>query len=239
MSGWVPKPRSERYRRELTRLPELHRRRKLVRKLFMWVIKLVVRLLLRVEVQGQQYFHQSGPLLIVANHLGDADVLLGLAYAPQPPEIVAKVELSDLPVIGWLMDCYGVIWLHRGLPDRRALRAILEALSQGRQVAIAPEGRESVTGGLEAGTGGAAYLAIKAGVGLLPVVFTGTENVHVFSELKHLRRPKVTITAGPPFCLPEIKDRKQAVEQGTDMIMQTLAQLLPEQYRGIYQETVD
>ncbi|MBN1666431.1 MAG: 1-acyl-sn-glycerol-3-phosphate acyltransferase [Anaerolineales bacterium] len=232
-----PKPRAERYRKGLTRLPELHWRRRFVRWLLLLLVKLVVRLLLRPEVAGREHFQDRGPLLVVSNHLGDADVLLGLAYAPYPIEIVAKVELHELPLVGRLMESYGVIWLHRGQPDRKAIRAVLSGLAQGRAIAIAPEGRESVTGGLEEGTQGAAYLALKAEVPLLPVVFTGTENEKVYGQLKRGRRPRVTLRVGPVFHLPAEGERHTAVEAGTRQIMQTLASMLPEAYRGIYKET--
>ena len=59
------------------------------------------------------------------------------------------------------MDWYGTIWVHRGRPDRRALRAALNGLAEGRMLAIAPEGRESISGELEQGTDGAAYIALR------------------------------------------------------------------------------
>src|SRR4030067_146028 len=117
--------------------------------------------------------------MVVSNHLGDADLIVGMAYSPYEVEILSKAELYDYPILGKLMDAYGVIWVHRGQPDRRALRAALEALRQGRVVGIAPEGRESLTGSLEEGTGGAAYLALKADGPILPVTFTGTQKATV------------------------------------------------------------
>ena len=56
-----------------------------------------------------------------------------------------------------------MIWVHRGQPDRRAMRAALDALAEGRMVTLAPEGRQSVIGGLEEGNPGAAFLALKSG----------------------------------------------------------------------------
>jgi 1-acyl-sn-glycerol-3-phosphate acyltransferase len=147
---------------------------------------------------------------------------------------MGKVELYDLAVVGWLMDAYGVIWVHRGQPDRRALRAALEGLQEGRIISLAPEGRESLTGSLEEGSGGAAYLALKSGAPIVPVTFTGTENARVYGNMKRLRRTPVTITVGPRFTLQDLPDRKEAIRLGTEQIMQTLAAQLPPEYRGIY-----
>jgi 1-acyl-sn-glycerol-3-phosphate acyltransferase len=185
-------------------------------------------------MSGLQHFPRQGPALVVANHLGDADAVLAVACFPAWADGLAKIELFSLPIVGWVIEAYGVIWVHRGQPDRRALKAALEGLRSGRILAIAPEGRESVTGGLEEGTGGAAYLALKAQVPLVPVTFTGTENARIYPNMKRLRRTPVSITVGPPFRLESGPDRRESVDRGTRTIMQALANQLPPEYRGIY-----
>jgi len=172
--------------------------------------------------------------LVVSNHLGGADLLVGLAIAPTPYDLLGKAEIIDWPLIGKLLDAYGTIWVHRGRPDRKAIRAALLGLAEKRIIAIAPEGRESVTGKLEAGTGGAAFIALKAGVPLLPVAVTGTENSRVFGNLKRLRRTSVSISVGEPFTLDDLSGRREAVAAGTQRIMVALAQLLPSEYQGVY-----
>ncbi len=240
MVSLPPKPVSEVWRPHLTRLPECHRRRRWTRRALRWVARLLVRVTMRVTVRGLEHYPRQGPALVVFNHLGDADVVVGLAVLPVLPEVFAKAELYDLFPWGWLMEAYGVIWVHRGQPDRRALRAGLQALAQGRLLAIAPEGRQSVTGALEPGTEGAAYLALKAQVPVVPVALTGTRNPQVYGTLKRLRRPQVSLTVGPPFRLrpPAHLSRRQALAWGTERIMCALAQLLPPEYRGVYASCV-
>jgi 1-acyl-sn-glycerol-3-phosphate acyltransferase len=158
-----------------------------------------------------------------------------LAYLPFQGEAIAKAELHKIPLLGWAMDAYGVIWVHRGQPDRRALRVALQALKEGRIVGIAPEGRESLTGALEAGTGGAAYIAVKASVPLLPITFTGTENKRVYRNMIRFRRTEITMRIGELFMLEDFGNWKEDVGRGTEKIMYTLAQQLPFEYRGPYQ----
>lgn len=234
------KPRNEAWRPELTRLPELTAKRLWARGLWRRVARWAARLLTRTEVFGLEHFPLQGPALIVVNHLGDADVAIGLAYFPILPDALAKAELYDAPLLGKWMDAYGVIWVHRGQPDRRALRATVQALQEGRMVGLAPEGRQSVTGALEAGTGGAAYLALKAQealgqpIPILPVAFTGTENKNVFGSLRRLRRGRITMTVGPIFYLERQEDLREAIDAGTEIIMRSLAGLLPVEYQGVY-----
>ena len=238
MSETNKKPVSEVYRPELTRLPNLSRKRKILRWILKGLIWVINRLLLNTTLYGRAHIPHEGPLLIVSNHLGDADVVVGLALSEVPFDFMGKIELYDIPVVGQLMDWYGTIWVHRGRPDRRALRAALSGLEEGRIVGIAPEGRESVSGGLEQGTDGAAYIALKADVPILPVVFTGTENWRVYGNLKKFRRTRITATAGPTFRLQQTGDRHSDLEDGTKKIMRTLASMLPPEYQGVYQNPI-
>lgn len=239
MTTLPPKPRSQVTHPGITCLPSLSALRRAVRWILFWLVRLVVWICVRVEVQGLENLPSRGPALVVSNHLGDADLVVGIAYSPYPIDSTAKAELYDFPIIGSLLRAYGVIWVHRGQPDRRALRAIIEGLKEGRLIAIAPEGRESLTGALEEGTGGAAYLALKAKAPLVPVTFTGTENKRVYDNLKHLRRSKITITVGPLFRIDELPDRHMAIEMGTQKIMRTLAAQLPPEYRGVYKTSLE
>jgi 1-acyl-sn-glycerol-3-phosphate acyltransferase len=231
----------------LTHLPDLNTRRRITRWFLRKLARLLVRVLTRAEVKGLKHFPRQGAALIVSNHLGDADAVLGLAYLPRPSDALAKVDLyTDYPLLGRVMDAYGVIWVPRGLAIQesdphpagaihlRSLRVALESLRAGRLVGIAPEGRESLTGGLEAGMGGAAYLALKADVPVIPVTFTGTSNDQIYGNLKRLRRTQVTMTVGEAFRLERSGDWKQSVQAGTLQMMQALAKQLPPTYRGIY-----
>jgi 1-acyl-sn-glycerol-3-phosphate acyltransferase len=229
-----PKPHSLVIRPEITRLPNLTTWRRFFRWLVVRLVRLLVRLVTRTRATGVENIPRNAAALIVTNHLGDADLAIGMAVSPVAVDPVSKADLYDYPVLGKLMDAYGVIWIHRGQPDRRAIRAVLDGLAQGRLVAIAPEGRESVTGELEEGTDGATYLALKSGAPIIPVVFTGTENTHLYGSLKHLRRPEITVTIGSSFYLNQQPERREAMKEGTLQIMRALAALLPPSYQGIY-----
>jgi 1-acyl-sn-glycerol-3-phosphate acyltransferase len=231
-----PKPVTDVWRPELVALPRLTTGRRLLRVLGRGLAKLLTFLLLDAKVTGLENFPNHGPALIVFNHLGDADAVLLLATLPFKSQVegIGKIELYDHWLVGPAFRAYGIIWVHRGQPDRKAIRAALEALAEGRMVMLAPEGRQSLIGGLEDGNNGAAFLAWKSGVPIVPVGVTGVENSNVYGHLKRWRRAPVTLSVGKPFFLQEQADRQETIQEGTRQIMLSLASLLPEAYRGKY-----
>ena len=229
-----PKPVSEFWGPELTRLPRLHWARRCYRAFWRGLCNLVITVCTIRSVEGLENFPRRGPAMVVVNHLGDADAPLLVGSLPVSLDGLGKIELYDFPILGKLMDWYGVIWLHRGRADRRAIKAALDGFAEGRIIIIAPEGRYSKIGGLEEGEHGAAFLAFKADVPVIPVVVIGTENAHVYGQLKRLRRAPVTLRIGKAFRLSQQADRHEMMRAGTRQIMETLASLLPEAYRGSY-----
>jgi 1-acyl-sn-glycerol-3-phosphate acyltransferase len=194
----------------------------------------LIAVLARSDVHGLERLPR-GAGLYVTNHLGDADTAVLLSALPFAPETLAKIDLLyEFPVLWRLMDWYGVIWLHRGRVDRRALDLAARALREGRSLVIAPEGRYTLTGGLERGTGGASFVALRAGVPIVPLALTGTQNRSVYTSLRRLRRPHLSLTVGEPFILSDRGEDPQALRRSTQQIMESIAQLLPEQYRGAY-----
>ena len=231
-----PKPVSEVWRPEMVALPRLTFGRRVFRLFMRGLCKLLTFSLLRATVRGVENFPKRGPALIVFNHLGDSDAVLMLATLPAPitAEGIGKIELNEHWLVGPVFRAYGIIWVHRGQPDRKAIRAALDGLAEGRMVSLAPEGRQSVIGGLEEGNGGAAFLALKSGAPIVPIAMTGTENSSVYGHLKQWKRAPVTLTVGEPFLLPVQADRQKTLQDGTRLIMETLASMLPESYRGRY-----
>lgn len=234
-----PKPVTDWWRPDLVQLPPLTLARRVFRLFLRGLAKLLVSVLLRATVTGLENFPKKGPALVVINHLGDADVVLLGASISTLIDGMGKIELYEHWLVGPLFRGYGVIWVHRGRPDRKAIRAALDGLAEGRIIALAPEGRQTVEGGLEEGTDGAAFLAMKSGAPIVPVALTGTENENIYGNMKRWRRARVTLSVGEPFFIREQADRQKMMREGTRQIMGSLARLLPESYRGIYKESVD
>ncbi|HEX5809304.1 MAG TPA: lysophospholipid acyltransferase family protein [Anaerolineales bacterium] len=229
-----PKPITEVWRPELVALPKLTFARRVFRQLLRLLMKFLILALTRSTVTGMENFPKKGPAVVVINHLGDADAVLLGASIPYMIDAMGKIELNDHWLAGPVLRAYGLIWVHRGRPDRKALRSALDGLAEGRLVTIAPEGRQSLIGGLEEGNEGAAFLALKSGAPILPIAMTGTENANIWRHVRRFKRAPVTLAVGKPFFLREHADRQEMMREGTRQIMQSLADLLPESYRGNY-----
>jgi 1-acyl-sn-glycerol-3-phosphate acyltransferase len=231
-----PKPVTEVWRPDLVELPRLTLGRRLFRRFARGLFKLMAFLFLDAAVTGMENFPRKGPALVAINHLGDADAVLLGAAIPFTIDGMGKIELNDHWLVGPFFRAYGIIWVHRGRPDRKALRAALDGLAEGRMITLAPEGRQSIIGGLEDGNAGAAFLALKSGAPIVPVAMTGTENSNIYENMKRLKRTKVTLAVGKPFYLKEQADRQVMLREGTRQIMASLASLLPDSYRGNYRD---
>ena len=204
------------------------------------VVGLLIRLLGGVRSVNLERLPREGPAIMVANHYTLADpMVLGWGTwvrIGRLVHMVSKAEVRRWPLFGWLGGQGGVIYVRRGETDREAQRRALAVLAAGRPLTIFPEGTRSPTGVLIPGRNGAALLAMRAGVPIIPVGITGTEGMISLRAIFG-PRPRVTLTIGEPFRLahrPEGPiDRAELVE-GTTRIMREIAALLPPVRRGAY-----
>jgi 1-acyl-sn-glycerol-3-phosphate acyltransferase len=189
--------------------------------------------LMRLEVRGRQNVPQSGPVIVMINHVNFFDPVVVLAALGRPIVPMAKVEAFEDWRLRPLVATYGAIPVHRGAVDTQAIRSASEVLSSGGMILISPEGTRSPTGGLIQGQEGLAYLATRTNAQVLPVGIVGTPNL--WPMLKRLRRAHVTFTLGEPFQLhSEGKPTREQLRSLTDEAMRRLAATLPEEMRGIY-----
>jgi len=137
------------------------------------------------------------------------------------------------PIMRWV----GAIYINRGEVDRRALREAIDALNNGSIFGLAPEGTRSRICKLIPGKDGAAYLASRVDVPIIPVGLTNTDILG--ENMKRLRRTPLEATIGRPFRLPLNGRRVRSGELSamTHLIMVHIAALLPERYHGHYQES--
>ncbi len=200
----------------------------------------VIRTLLgaRVTVVGRENIPARGPYIVVLNHTSvvDTPVLL-MAFPVMRWRFFAVEKWKYHPIFGPLMAWLGAIYLRRDEVDRQQLRAALAALEAGTVFGLAPEARRSFTGKMMAAKDGAAYLASRAHVPILPVGLVN--NDVLFANVKRLRRTEIEVRVGRPFVLPDVDGRVRSrdLPAHTHLIMAQIAALLPDRYHGHYQDS--
>ncbi|GAB4479106.1 MAG: lysophospholipid acyltransferase family protein [Anaerolineae bacterium] len=198
----------------------------------LWVIRLLVKLLTRYHVEGLENVPAEGALIFASNHLHHLDAPVVGVSVPREAHALAGERYERHFPFGPILKIAGSIFIRRGEVDRRALAQAMAVLADGKTLAIAVEGTRSKTGTLAEGKLGAAYIATRAGVPIVPVVVWGTEQI--IPSWKRLRRAEVVVRFGRPFTLPAGRARSQELAAYTARIMAELAALLPESYRGAY-----
>ncbi len=209
-----------------------------MRRFLRLLIRFLINLIADVQISGYEYLPE-GSFVIASNHLGFLDVLL-LFYAIDRPDMFIPVaeKWEKVALFRWLRKPLNLVFIDRFNPDIKALRKILHLMEAGNILVIAPEGTRSRTETMAEGRPGVAYLAARLERPIVPVGLYGTEDRKVLENLKHFRRSKIVVRAGPAFRLPPLptRDRDRALRAYTDEIMCRIAALLPEKYRGVYRE---
>lgn len=190
----------------------------------------------KFEVVGREHVPLEGPLILVSNHVNNADPPAVALALPRHPTYMAKREMIGWPIIGPAFRIFGAFPVRRGVPDRAALRVAGELVLQGEMLVMFPEGTRSRTGSLGRGYPGSALVALRTGAPLLPVAVTGTKDITwpwIFFKPRSV--PHVKVTIGEPFHLPPVeRTTSETTAQATEIIMRHIAALLPPQYRGVY-----
>ncbi|MBI4289429.1 MAG: 1-acyl-sn-glycerol-3-phosphate acyltransferase [Chloroflexi bacterium] len=201
------------------------------------LVGLLFRAFTRCQVSGRENVPATGPLVLVSNHLNNADIPLLAASIPRGIVFMAKEELFRPPA-GWAIKACGALRVRRGAVEASSLRQALDVLKQGKTLGVYPEGTRSRTGRLQTGKPGVAMIARHSQAPISPVAVTGTEKMA--GAWWWLRRPRVTVSIGKTFTLPSRsgETNKESLTALTTFIMEHIAELLPPDYRGVYGRTL-
>jgi|SRR5690242_8766311 1-acyl-sn-glycerol-3-phosphate acyltransferase len=170
----------------------------------------------KVCVEGLDQIAPDGSYILVSNHLSYMDTPVMLSNIPVQFRFLAKKGLFQIPLLGTHLARAGHIPVFRDDP-RAAVRTMGQAAQavreRGTSLLVFPEGGRSRDGELAEFKEGAAYIAIKAGVPLVPVALKGTRDVLPFGSGR-IRAGKVSMRIGAPVPTSHLKlhDRERVTQ---------------------------
>jgi 1-acyl-sn-glycerol-3-phosphate acyltransferase len=204
----------------------------------------LARALFRAKIVGRRNVPRSGSVILASNHLSFIDSVVITLFAPRPVSFLAKdTYFTGTGLKGFASRTFftsiGAIPVTRGAGQaaQAALDAGLGLLHEGEAFAVYPEGTRSRDGRLYRGKTGVAWLALNAGVLVVPVALTGTDNVQPIGS-NGIKPAKVTIQFGEPLDLSRHgkADSGRARRHATDEVMDAIAAMSGQERADGYNE---
>lgn len=180
----------------------------------------------KVRVEGLDRIDPNGSYVFISNHLSYMDTPVALAHIPVQFRFLAKRGLFQIPFLGQHLSRAGHIPVPREDPRAavKTMQQAAEVIQQKRiSLLIFPEGGRSHDGVLRPFKEGGAYIGIKAGVTLVPLVLIGTRNVLPYGG-GIVQSGEVTLRILPPIDTSNLtlKDRAAVTNQLREQILHEL-----------------
>ena len=208
--------------------PTRHRQNAMARA---WARVLLAVSRVKVTVEGLEKIKEDGSYVFVSNHLSYMDTPVALANIPVQFRFLAKRGLFQIPFLGWHLARSGHIPVPRG-DARAAVKTMTLAAQVVREQKISllifPEGGRSRKGEMRPFMEGAAYIAIRAGVPLVPIGLQGTREVLPYGS-GNIRGGRVILRIGDPIPTDQatLRDRVPLTELLRERITKLVEQNLP------------
>jgi len=164
-----------------------------------------------ITVRGMEKLRSQTAAVYASNHTSYMDTPVIFASLPFQFRILAKKELWPIAFIGWYLSRSGQIPIDTANPHATlsSLGVGVRALRTGMPLFVFPEGGRTADGELKPFLSGAAYLAIRAQVPLVPIALTGVYELLPI-HTRHLYPGELTVSVGDPI------DTKGMTVRGTD-----------------------
>jgi len=154
------------------------------------------RLWVRIHVVGLEHVPANGPTLVVANHRSHADIAALVAAIPRRVTFAATADLLGFPVTRFILETQGCPIVRHAGTDRAALVQSQRILNLGRVLILFPEGGLAPDGPRPFEEG-AAYLAVRSGVPVVPAGIAGTRDAWRHKTWWPIRSRQVVVAFGP------------------------------------------
>jgi 1-acyl-sn-glycerol-3-phosphate acyltransferase len=160
-----------------------------------------IRIYTRLTIRGREHIPETGAFVLAPVHRSYPDTFLAGAVTRRRLRFMGKDTMWNNRQFGWILSTFGAFPVTRGTADREALRRAIEVLEAGEPLVLFPEGERKQGPVVQPLFDGAVYIAIKAGVPIVPVGIGGSERV-MPKKAKFIYPRKVHIEIGPPIPAP-------------------------------------
>lgn len=183
------------------------------------------------------------PTIFICNHLSNSDgLVLDKALKEIDPTFVAGVKLSDNAITSIGVNVIKTTNIKPNAVDKEGLERIIKLVKQGESLLIFPEGTRSRVGSLIEAKKGIHLIVRMTGAPIVPIGLYGTEKLLPINKdgdmsAETFNYADVHINIGKQFDFPmkaKEQDKKEYEDFATKYIMKKIAELLPENYRGVY-----
>lgn len=192
--------------------------------------RLIIRIAgVRLTITGLEHIDPQGSYVFASNHLSYMDTPVVLGHIPVQFRFLAKKGLFKIPFLGYHLQRAGHIAVPREDP-RAAIKTMslaAETIQQrGISILIFPEGGRTRDGRMHEFKDGASYIAIKAGVPVVPIGLIGTRAVLPMGSL-NIRPGAVEMHVGQPIPTSglSLKDRGALTEQTRQEVAKLIGQI--------------
>ena len=187
--------------------------KKFLRAIIKGILSTLYRIVFRVKIKGE--VPNEGAYVICSNHINYLDAAAIVLFNKRKVNFVAKEDLFKNEFLMWLGHLFDVIPIKRNMQDIDAMKRCLKVLKNNELLGIFPEGtRKGMEKNMKA-KNGAAFMAMKANVKIIPVGIHGS-----FKPFS-----KVYINYGTPIDLSEYTNQKEKLDEATEKVMNTIVML--------------
>ncbi len=188
--------------------------------------RFLARVVWDTEIRGVEHVPASGPVVVVANHLGLMDGPLLVGALPRPTAVLVRAGMFVGP-LGWLLRRSGQIPVHDEDGGRSALVAARAHLGAGGVVTVFPEGSRGKGDAADA-RAGAAWLAVNGRALVVPAAILGTRRTGESVHRPPPPRRRLVIELGPPLAIdrPTGLSGRAALEAANHQIRTALAEVV-------------
>lgn len=208
------------------------------------IVNIVLKMYANIIVRGNENLQGiQKPTIFICNHLSNSDgLVLSKALKAVDPTFVAGVKLSNNPFTNIGMNAVKTTNIVPNSTDSEGIKNIIRLARQGESLFIFPEGTRSRVGSMIKAKNGIVLIAKMTGVPIVPIGLYGSEKLLPINSKGNMESEKfnnadVYINIGRQFTLPAKtaeQGKKEYEEYATNYMMNKIAQLLPEEYRGVY-----